>query len=228
MPHKPVAVIAAMRVELAPLIRKVRPKRVNGVALYDLPNAVVAIGGIGEKFAHRAAEVAVEYAQPTQLISAGIAGAVSPKLKVGDVGRIREVIHAASATSYWCAGGEWILATSHHVTDANIKRELLVRYAADVVDMEAAAVAQVADARGLKFAGLKAVSDEAAFQMPPLDRFIDENGRFAIGSFLMYVAVRPRWWSSLGTLKRNNDLAAANLCRELEHLLKEQGSGVRD
>ncbi len=220
MPYKPFAVIAAMRAEVAPLIARIRPKRVDDVTLYDLPNAVVAIGGIGEKFAHRAAEVAVEYAHPTQLISAGIAGAVSPKLKVGDVGRIHEVVHAASATSYWCAGGEWILATSQHVTDAAIKQELLNRYAADVVDMEAAAVAQVADARRLKFAAIKAVSDEAAFVMPPLDRFIDEYGRFATGSFLLYVAVRPKWWSSLGTLKRNNDLAAANLCRELEHLLK--------
>ncbi len=220
MPHKPVAVIAAMRVELAPLIGKIRPKRVNGVALYDLPNAVVAIGGIGEKFAHRAAEVAAEYAHPTQLISAGIVGAVSPELRVGDVGHIREVVHAASATSYWCAGGDWILATTRHVTDATIKQELLNRYAADVVDMEAAAVAQVADARGLKFSAVKAVSDEATFVMPPLDHFIDENGRFATGSFLMYVAVRPKWWSSLGTLKRNNDLASANLCRELEHLLE--------
>ncbi len=79
-----------------------------------------------------------------------------------------------------------------------MKQELLARYGADVVDMEAAAVAQVAEARGLKFAALKAISDEAAFVMPPLDRFIDENGRFATGSFLMYVALRPRWWSSLG------------------------------
>jgi adenosylhomocysteine nucleosidase len=223
MPHKPVAVIAAMRSELAPLLGKIRPKHVSGVTLYNLPNAVVAIGGIGEKFAHRAAEVAVEYAHPMQLISAGIAGAVSPTLKVGDVGRMREVIHAASATSYWCAGGDWILATTRHVTDAAVKQELLNRYAADVVDMEAAAVAQVADARGLKFAALKAVSDEATFVMPPLDRFIDENGRFATGSFLIYVAVHPKWWSSLGTLKRNNDLAAANLCRELKHLLEGRG-----
>lgn len=223
MPYKPVAVIAAMRVELAPMIGKIRPTRVDGVALFDLPNAVVAIGGIGEKFAHRAAEVAVEYARPMQLISAGIAGAVSPKLKVGDVGRIREVVHAASGTCYLGSGGEWILATSRHVTDAAIKQELLTRYSADVVDMEAAAVAQVAHARGLKFTAIKAVSDEAAFVMPPLDRFIDENGRFATVSFLMYVAVRPKWWSSLGTLKRNNDLAAANLCRELEHLLEGRG-----
>ena len=49
--------------------------------------------------------------------------------------------------------------------------------------MEGAAVAQVANERGLKFAAMKAISDEAAFVMPPLNRFIDENGKFATGSF---------------------------------------------
>ncbi len=99
-----------MRVELAPLIGKIRSTRVDGVALYELPNAVVAIGGIGEKFAHRAAEVAVEYAQPKQLISAGIVGALSPKLKVGDVGHIREVIrrcHRQPVTGRLAANGSW-------------------------------------------------------------------------------------------------------------------------
>lgn len=220
MPHKPVAVIAAMRTELAPLLRKIRPTRIDGVQLFQLPNAVVAIGGIGEKFAHHAAEVAIRYAQPKRLISAGIAGAVSPELKVGDVGQIREVVHAASGTSYKAASGDWILATSQHVSNAALKQELLIRHGADVVDMEGAAVAQVAHARGLKFLAVKAISDEAAFVMPPLGRFIDEDGKFSTGNFLLYVAFRPKWWSSLGTLKRNNDLASANLCRELEHLLR--------
>jgi adenosylhomocysteine nucleosidase len=223
MQHKPVAIIAAMRVELAPLIGKLRPTKVNGVELFELPNAVVAIGGIGEKFAYRAAETAIRQAQPRQLISAGVAGALSPELKVGDVGHVREVVHAASGTRYQGDGGKWTLATSEEVIDAAAKQELLAKHAADVVDMEAAAVAQVARARGLQFAAIKAVSDEAAFEMPPLSRFIDENGKFAASSFLMYVAFRPKWWSSLGTLKRNNDLAAANLCRELEHLLRDKG-----
>ena len=55
--------------------------------------------------------------------------------------------------------------------------------------MEGAAVAQVAKERGLKFAAVKAISDDAAFEMPPMNRFIDENGRFATGRFLMYVAL---------------------------------------
>ena len=49
MPRKPYAVVAAMPVELAPLIGKLASRHVNGVDLFELPNALVAVGGIGEK-----------------------------------------------------------------------------------------------------------------------------------------------------------------------------------
>ncbi len=223
MPRKPVVIVAAMPAELAPIIGKLQSQRVNGVDLYELPNALIAIGGIGRKFARRAAEVAVEYAQPQRLISAGIAGALSPKLKVGDVGHVREVIDAATGVRYAGMSGDWVLATSQDVSDIAEKRELLAKHGAHVVDMEAAAVAQVAKEHGLEFASVKAISDDAAFEMPPLNRFIGEDGRFATASFVMYIAFRPKWWSSLGTLKRNSDLATKNLCSTLEHLL-ERGS----
>src|SRR5580658_9268931 len=92
MPRKPIAVVAAMQVELLPLIGKVKAGQVDGVLLYELPGAMIAIGGIGEKQARRAAELVIERAEPQLLVSTGIAGAISPRLKVGDVGRIREVV----------------------------------------------------------------------------------------------------------------------------------------
>lgn len=223
MPRKPVVIVAAIPAELAPIIGKLQSQQVNGVDLYELPNALIVVGGIGQEFARRAAEVAVEYAQPQRLISAGIAGALSPKLKVGDVGHVREVIDIATGVRYAGMSGDWVLATSQDVSDIAEKRELLAKHGADVVDMEAAAVAQVAKEHGLEFASVKAISDDAAFEMPPLNRFIDENGRFATARFVMYVAFRPKWWSSPGTLKRNSDLATKNLCSTLEHLL-ESGS----
>ena len=208
-----------MPVEVSPLLDGVKAERVNGVDLFELPTAVVAVGGIGEKFARRAAEVAIEYAQPKLLLSAGIVGALSPKLKVGDVGRIREVVDVASGIRYpTTGGGDWVLATSQDVSDAAEKRDLLAKYGADVVDMEAAAVAQVAKERGLEFASLKSISDDADFDMPPLNRFIDD-GKFDTRRFLIYVALHPRWWGTLGTIKKNSALASANLCRAVEHLI---------
>lgn len=210
-----------MPVELAPLIGNMTPKKVNGVDVFEFPQAVVAVGGIGEKFARRAAEVAIEYAQPKLLLSAGIVGAISPQLKVGDVGRIREVVDVATGTRYPAdSAGEWVLATSQDVSDAREKLELKTRFGADAVDMEAAAVAQVAKQRGVKFASLKAISDDAAFVMPPLNRFIDDNGQFATRKFLVYLALHPKWWTTLGKIKSNSELASANLCRAVEHLLQ--------
>jgi nucleoside phosphorylase len=220
MPHKPSAVIAAMPFELAPLIGRLKSRQVNGVDLFDLPNAIVAVGGIGEKFARRAAELAVQDAQPKRLISAGVVGAIAPTLKVGNVGRIREVVDVATGTRYTSSDGDWVLATSQEVSDASEKQDLRNKYGADVVDMEGAAVAQVAKEHGLEFVGVKSISDDASFDMPPLGRFIDEKGRFATRKFLMYVALHPRWWTPLGKIKKNSELATKNLCRELEHLLE--------
>lgn len=210
-----------MPVELAPLIGAIQPQNIDGVELFELPRAIVAVGGIGEKFARRAAEVAVKNAQPKLLLSAGIVGAISPGLKVGDVAPIREVVEVATGARYRpSGGGDWVLATSQDVSDATEKQALLEKFGADVVDMEAAAVAQVAQEHGIEFAALKSISDDASFVMPPLNRFIDENGRFATRKFLMYVALHPRWWSTLGKIKENSSIASRNLCNALEHLLE--------
>ncbi len=118
MPHKRTAIIVAISLELAPLIRGVRSQKADGVDLFELPEAVVAISGIGRKSARRAAEAAFEYATPKLLLSAGIAGALSPQLKVGDVGRIREVVDVATGARYpTSGGGEWVLVTSSQVSD---------------------------------------------------------------------------------------------------------------
>jgi purine-nucleoside phosphorylase len=221
MPRKPVAIVVAMRVEVAPLLAKMKtqPLQVDGVELFELPEAIVAVGGIGEKCARHAAEVVIEHAQPKLLVSAGMAGALSPNLKVGDVGRMREVVDVATGDRYPTREGEWVLATSPDVSDVAGKQALRARYAADVVDMEGAAVAQVAKERGLEFAAVKAISDDSVFPMPPLTRFIDGNGRFETRQFLVYVALHPKWWATLAKIRKNSKLASANLCRELQHLI---------
>ena len=217
---KPIAVIVAMPVEVAPLLNGLQAETVNGVDLFELPNAVIAVGGIGEKFARRAAEVAIDYAHPKLVLSAGIVGAISPKLKVGDAGKIRQVVDVATGTSYSTTqGGDWVLATSQDVSDASEKLQLLTTFGADVVDMEGAAVAQVAKEHGLEFAAIKSISDDAAFDMPPLNRFI-ANGKFDTRRFLIYVALHPRWWGTLGKIKKNSEIATQNLCEAVRHLIQ--------
>ena len=227
MPHKLVAIVAAMHVELGPLLGKLRPRQVNSVELFELEGAAIAVGGIGEKRARVAAKIIADSAQPRFLVSAGIAGAVSPRLKIGDVGRIREVVDVATGERYQTQGGEWVLATSQAVSDPAGKQELLTKYGADVVDMEAAAVAQVSKENGLAFAAVKSVSDDATFPMPPMMEFIGRDGKFATGRFLVYMALHPKWWGTLEKIKSNSRVASVNLCREIEHLIQEYASPHR-
>ena len=70
-----------------------------------------------------------------------------------------------------------------------------------------------------EFAAIKSISDDAEFEMPPLNRFIDD-GKFDTRRFLVYVALHPRWWGTLGKIKKNSEIASANLCRAVEHLIE--------
>ena len=76
---------------------------------------MVAIGGIGRNAARKAAEAVVARYEPSVMISAGIAGALSPTLKVGDVVQASEVVDAESGARF-AAGGESVIVTVSSVS----------------------------------------------------------------------------------------------------------------
>jgi hypothetical protein len=217
--RKKFAVIAAMPLELAPLLRTLPRKKVEGLDVYEMPSALVVIGGIGEQAARRASELAVRSAQPECLINAGLAGGVSPQLKVGDTGRVREIVDIATGKRFQTSGGEWLLVTGAVISDPASKDQLSTNYGADVVDMEGAAIAEVAQAHGIRLEVLKAISDVADFVLPPLGKFIKSDAQFAMGRFLLYIALRPKWWPAVNNLRRNSRTASVHLCSELTHLM---------
>jgi adenosylhomocysteine nucleosidase len=219
MPRRSIAVVAAMHRELAPMLEGIRGQRSNGIEFFELETAVVAIGGIGHKAARKTAQAVVERYQPALLISAGIAGALTATLKVGDVAHGNEVVDVESGARFKTTGGESVIATVALVSGPSEKRLLADRYKADVVDMEAAAVAAVALEHEVQFRAIKAISDELEFEMPPLAKFVDEDGRFESMRFAAYVALRPKWWSTVRQLGANSGLASMNLSHELQHLI---------
>jgi hypothetical protein len=82
-------------------------------------------------------------------------------------------------------------------------------------------VARGAQARGVGFMAVKAISDESDFAMPALDRFMGANGQFRTGSFAMFFAVRPWIWPRVIQLARNGAKASRALCAELERYVRE-------
>ena len=219
MPRKAIAVVAAMHRELAPLFNEIRPQGADGIEFFELQNAVVAVGGVGRAAATRATEAVIAKYEPANLVSAGLVGAITANLKVGDVVHAREVIDADSGAHFVSADGDGVLVTVSAVSGPGEKRTLAQRWNADVLDMEAAAVAAQAQRSGIAFKAIKAVSDELDFVMPPLGTFVDPAGDFHTLRFLAYVAVRPKWWKHVRELNANSRKATMNLCAALGHLI---------
>jgi hypothetical protein len=90
--------------------------------------------------------------------------------------------------------------------------------------MEAAAVAQGAEARGVEFAVLKAISDAADFSLPTIDGFVAADGRFRSAKFACHVALRPWLWGTTMALARNSSKASRALCSAIASYLGRQAS----
>jgi nucleoside phosphorylase len=221
-----IAIIAAMEREVAPLIRgwKVRTIEHGGrrYRLFENGEATLVCGGIGAEAARRATEAVIREVNPARAISVGFAGALDASLRVGHVLEPRTVINAADGVRTEVGPGEGILVSSTTVAGKEQKARFGKAYGAIAVDMEAAAVAQGAQARGVEFGVLKAISDAADFNLPALDRFVAHDGSFHSVRFAGYVALRPWLWGTTIALARNSSKASRALCGALASYLGRQ------
>jgi adenosylhomocysteine nucleosidase len=79
-------------------------------------------------------------------------------------------------------------------------------------------VARAAEARGVAFGVVKAISDEIDFEFPAMERFVDSEGRFSEGRFGVFAAMRPWLWPRVIRLARNSNRASQSLCGYLDKL----------
>lgn len=213
------ALIAALEREVAPLIKSshriTRTHESRTFTFFELEETVVTCGGIGFEAARRASEAVIALYHPALLHSIGFAGALDPNLTVGDIFTPAAVIDARDASRTQLPGGNGILLTSTAVAGARQKRNLAQSYAAQAIDMEAAAVAAAARAHGIPFTATKVISDGLDFEMPETASFIDAKGRFKTVSFGLHVALRPWLWPRVAKLASNSKKAAKSLCEHL-------------
>ena len=218
-----VAIIAAMEREVAPLIRgwKVRTLEQDGrrYRIFENGDAAVICGGIGAEAARRATEVLIQETRPARVLSVGLAGALDAGMSVADVLEPRVVVNATDGARTETGSGQGTLVSYTAVADRAQKQRLGKVYGAAAVDMEAAAVAQGAQARGIEFAALKAISDAADFPMPPAERFVSSDGEFRTARFALHVAIRPWFWGRTIALARNSAKANRALCAAIKEYL---------
>jgi adenosylhomocysteine nucleosidase len=215
-----VAIIAALPREVKSLVRGWQHHSpAKNVFLWTKDNAVVACAGMGATRAMLAVQAAMALGPITSLLSVGVAGACDPALSVGDVVRAGLVVDARTGERFGNSQHKQVVVTAAKIAGTAEKRRLFEAYAASAVDMEAATVARIAQAHGLSFTAIKAVSDAADFEMEALGQFATPDGHFREAAFAAYAAVRPAMWGSLIALGRNGKLAVDALTMELESQL---------
>jgi adenosylhomocysteine nucleosidase len=221
-----VAIVAAMEREVGSLIRgwKVREIEHDGrrYRLFESVGVALVCGGIGAQAARRATEAVIQMVQPVKVLSVGFAGGLDSTLNVGDVFEPRYVVSSGDGVRTDTGAGQGTLVSYTAVADRDQKARLAKAYNAAAVDMEAAAVAQGAQSRGVEFGALKAISDAADFSLPPTGRFVLSDGQFRPAAFAFHVAVRPWLWRRTISLARNSARASRALCDAIgAYLLRE-------
>jgi adenosylhomocysteine nucleosidase len=225
----PVGIVAALKAEAKTLGSAQR----HGHRLLQLHGgALLAVSGIGNEAATRAARSLVD-AGAASLVSWGVAGALDPLLRAGDLVLPREVItrdslrFAASAawrdalaatlarlsaTGFSVVDGV-LLTTTTAIDSVEDKAEALRTTLAVAVDMESAAVAQVAAARALPFIAVRAIVDTAADRLPHAVLAASRAGQVQLWRLARELARSPREITALLRLARRYRVAERTLRR---------------
>lgn len=226
-----IGVIAALPGELKPLVKDWRRVRMStrGARMWTLARNedmwVAVCAGMGADAARRAFALA-EAGGPLDLVlSVGWAGSLDEGAGAGSVHVPTEVIDAQTGERFALTNGDrkWRLVTAARVVDAKEKARLAATYpGAALVDMEAAAVARLAEIRKIPLLCVKGVSDAMGAELPELNPFIDATGQMRMLPFLAYAVCRPKYWPALAHMGRNSARAAENMRDLILKFMKEK------
>ncbi len=218
-----IAIVAAYPGEIRPLVKDWERStlRAGGARfrVFRRRRAMAIYGGMGAGPIQQACRTLVEHLHPDLLISAGWAGALRPEIKAGAIVVPETVIDVADGRAFRTFCGAGTLVTGAAIASPHEKRDLVARFSAQAIDMEAAAVGAVAQEAAVKFLAVKAIFDEFDFPLPSFERFHNSRGRFRYGRFLAHAALRPGLWPKLRLMERRASGAAQALSSFLEKLL---------
>ena len=192
-------------------------------------DGVVAVAGGGDALG-LARKLEALHGDITGVISIGLAGGLSPLLKVGDVVIADQIFFGAEK---WRCDNLWRVALAARLPGAHqgaltgsdtilenaaSKAALYDATGALAVDMESQVAARFAASRGLKLAGLRIISDDAAHVLPPAALVaMQPDGGIALGKVLWSVVRNPLQIPALIRTGRASGKAFAELlrCRDL-------------
>ena len=141
-----------------------------------------------------------------------LANPASHQKKSERTGEQAAVPDAGSLAQIW-------LATAPKVADEQEKQRLRGTYGAALVDMEAAAIARLAQMRKIPFYCIKGVSDGYRDYLPDFNRFLTETGQFQLVRFVIFTLLRPHSWPALIRMGENSKKAALRIAETVREVL---------
>lgn len=234
---QPVLLLAALRDEMLPTVRRLRLARRDAVTFAGQVGGtpvLARIGGCGGPRIVASIELALAGAAiAPRLLLFGFAGALSPHLHVGDVLHPQWIVDA-HASSWLIVEGSppvvappppmemsrTLLTIDRVATTPADKVVLHRRHAAAAVDMESHHVAAFAAGRGLPLTVIRAISDDADTTLPAgMEQWINDDGSPRVSRALVALLRRPTMLASLLRLRRDTQRAAENLATAVEQWL---------
>jgi adenosylhomocysteine nucleosidase len=220
-----ILVVTAMREELGAFSGRRLP-----------PGVLVAATGDGPRNAARVAADLCAHHRPSLVIGAGVAGALTPDLVLGDLVVAHRLVDgegemplphsvlAVRASAKRGALSGTLLTVDRPLVAVSEKAAWAVRIGPHpaAVDMESAAWARVASARGIPFLIIRAVSDTAGEELPGyLSECMDEEGGIRRSAVALAALARPLSIPALLSMRRRVREASQRLAAFVESFLAE-------
>ena len=219
-----VAALASEARALGPSMRRVGTPPLSELALGD--GSLLALSGIGRAAAAAAAQSLVD-AGVSALMTFGLAGGLDPALKSGSVVIPCELLstegtryaacrawreRVAAAVSPLCAVTEGNLLTSTHAIDTPADKAAAFRNSgAAAVDMESAAVAEIAAKHNLPVIAVRVIADTAADTLPRAVVAASKAGRVRFARLIGGLILAPQEIAPLIRLAQRYRIAMRSL-----------------
>jgi nucleoside phosphorylase len=205
----------AVKEEAAPFLKLVK----------NNPGISVLVTGMGRKNSERALLQALPQILPGLVLTCGFAGALDPRLKIGDVvfeadaeSRLAPTLQATGAApaKFHCA--------PRVATTIAEKTALRKSTGADVVDMESQFIRQLCREKKIPSATLRAISDSALDDLPlDFNELMTKDDTLSFSKLTVALMKSPGKIPQLMQLQKNTRLAAQKLAGVLEKLLSDRG-----
>ena len=203
-----IAVISATKDEISILLNKISDQEsisVNSIEFikgnFLKTPVLTAISGVGIKRARNCTNTLLQRFSPEIIISAGFAGALNPKLEVGDLflpdwvmsRKFKRKIILDNKLPYlaynFSTGG--LLTENSFINTREFKLDLFIESSAELVDMETWGIAERAMEKSIRLISVKAVSDTTGSRLPKMEKIYNSDSKFDLYKSADYFRSRP-------------------------------------